>query len=210
MKRWQVALGIGLVLVAAWAFLSSRLQAYAFPYAGGPGTADGPGPGYGPQRGRFGGSYGFGAGGMMGGGGMMGWGGGVGAWGGKTSFSSNGEQIYYTGVSQRNGPIAFSGGPIWLPAHGGGCVSCHGPQGRGGVPVMMVNKVPANISYAHLTGPQKDGDHPPYTDELIKRAVTQGVEPNGEQLDPYMPRWRMSDQDFADLLAYLKTLGPAK
>ena len=197
MKRWQVALGIGLVLVAAWAFLSSRLQAYAFPYAGRPGTADG------PQRGRFGGSYGFGSGGMMGGGGMMGW-------GGKTSFSSNGEQIYFTGVSRRTGPIAFSGGPIWLSAHGGGCVSCHGPQGRGGVPVMMLDKVPTDITYAHLSEPHQDGDHKPYTDDLIKRAVTQGVDSNGERLDPYMPRWQMSDQDFADLLAYLKTLGPAK
>ena len=40
-------------------------------------------------------------------------------------------------------------------------------------------------------------------EETFKRAVTEGVEPDGEPLDEAMPRWRMSDQDLEDLIAYL-------
>jgi len=48
--------------------------------------------------------------------------------------------------------------------------------------------------------------HPKYTDELIKRAVTRGINAEGKTLDPVMPRWKLSDEDFMDLLAYLKQL----
>jgi hypothetical protein len=46
----------------------------------------------------------------------------------------------------------------------------------------------------------------PYTDALIKRAITDGLDPGGEPLDWTMPRWQIGDTDFADLLAYLRTL----
>jgi len=49
-------------------------------------------------------------------------------------------------------------------------------------------------------------EHPPYTDETIKRAITQGVDPAGEPLEWPMPRWSMSDEDLEDLLDYLKSL----
>ncbi len=52
-------------------------------------------------------------------------------------FKSPGERIYYTGIGVNGYPIPFYGGPMWLRMHGGGCVSCHGVHGRGGVPVMM-------------------------------------------------------------------------
>jgi len=48
--------------------------------------------------------------------------------------------------------------------------------------------------------------HPLYTDETIKRAITQGEDPDGEPLDWPMPRWTMSDEDLNDLLEYLKGL----
>ncbi len=48
--------------------------------------------------------------------------------------------------------------------------------------------------------------HPPYTDALIQRAITQGLDPAGEPLDWTMPRWQMADQGLNDLLAYPKTL----
>ena len=128
----------------------------------------------------------------------------------KIDFASNGEQIYYTGVSCRTGPIPLQGGPMWLWMQGGGCVTCHGVQGRGGVPVMMGTKTPSDISYARLTEEkhqeQGDAEHAPYTDALIKRALIEGVDPAGHPLDWTMPRWRLSDEDFEDLLAYLKSL----
>ncbi|MBI4840693.1 MAG: cytochrome c [candidate division NC10 bacterium] len=141
--------------------------------------------------------------------GMMGgwsWG-----WSGKQTFGSNGERIYFTGVSAKTGPIPASAGPMWVGMRGGGCVACHGVQGRGGVPVMMGGALPSDIRYEALTKEEhregeKAREHPPYTDDLIKRAITRGVDPAGNSLDWTMPRWRMGDADFADLLAYLKTL----
>lgn len=145
---------------------------------------------------------------MMGPGMMGGWSAG---WTGKQTFASNGERIYYTGVSANTGPIPASGGPMWVGMRGGGCVACHGVRGRGGVPVMMGGSIPSDIRYEALTREEhregeKTREHPPYTDALIQRAVTQGVDPAGNSLDWAMPRWRMGDADFADLLAYLKTL----
>jgi cytochrome c oxidase subunit II len=132
----------------------------------------------------------------------------------KTTYASNGERIYYTGVSERARPIRFDGGPPWLMMHGGGCVSCHGIEGRGGVPVMMGTAIPADIRYAALTEDEGHGHdkeegeeaHPPYTDELIKRAITQGLNPADKPLDQTMPRWQMTEEDLNDLIAYLKTL----
>ena len=146
--------------------------------------------------------------GMMGPGMMGGWWAG---WSGKQTFASNGERIYYTGVSGRTGPIPLSGAPMWAGMRGGGCVACHGVRGRGGVPVMMGGAIPSDIRYEALTREEhregeKTREHPPYTDLLVRRAISDGRDPAGNPLDWTMPRWRMGDADFADLLAYLKTL----
>ena len=46
---------------------------------------------------------------------------------------------------------------------------------------------------------------PLYTDALIQRAVTQGIDADGKPLEWPMPRWQLTDRQFGDLLAYLKT-----
>lgn len=75
---------------------------------------------------------------------------------------------------------------------------------------MMGTKTPSDIRYARLTEEHSqkhwDAGHPPYTDALIKRALIEGVDPSGRPLDWTMPQWQLSDEDFQDLLAYLKTL----
>lgn len=146
-----------------------------------------------------------GRGGMMGSGGMMG---GFGP-GSQRSYSSNGERVYYTGLSSSGRPIPFSGSPMWLSMHGGSCASCHGEDGRGGIPMMMGTAVAPDISYHALTEESvhsEDGHaHEPYTDKLIKRAIVEGLDPKGEPLDPTMPRWQMSERDLEDLIEYLKT-----
>ena len=123
-------------------------------------------------------------------------------------YVSNGQMIYFTGRNQQGERIPFDGAPRWLYMHGGSCASCHGPDGRGGAPVMMGTEIPGDIRYSHLTEEEHEEgeEHPPYTDELIKRAITLGLNPAGEPLDPTMPRWRMSDQDLDDVIQYLKTL----
>jgi hypothetical protein len=84
------------------------------------------------------------------------------------------------------------------------CADSHGTQGHGGTVYMMMAQydVP-NISWPSLTGPDFT---PPYTVDLVKRAITQGIDSEGKALDPFMPRWGMSAQDLTDLVSYLQTL----
>lgn len=130
----------------------------------------------------------------------------------KTNFQSNGERIYFTGYNDIGERIPTTQGPMWVYMHGGGCVDCHGVNGRGGVPVMMGEKIPSDITYDALTSEHgeaehgEEEEHPPYTDEAIKIAIKSGLNPAGEPLDPTMPRWQMSDTDLDDLLEYLKNL----
>ncbi len=129
----------------------------------------------------------------------------------RPQIGSNGEQIYFTATSQRGTPI-FS--DMGMGIMGGGmiaCATCHGPDGRGGrVQMMMRSFVAPDIRYKTLTSEmmgQAEGEgHPPYTDETIKRAITQGVDPAGKPLEWPMPRWTMSTEDLDDLVAFLKTL----
>lgn len=128
-------------------------------------------------------------------------------------FDSNGERIYFTATSDSGQPIIpeipgmHRMGPGMMA-----CATCHGSDGRGGPVRMMMGTFEApDIRYSTLTEAVHEHDnaheeHPAYTDETIKRAITQGLDPAGEPLDWPMPRWRMSEQDLNDLLAYLKTL----
>ena len=45
-----------------------------------------------------------------------------------------------------------------------------------------------------------------YDIEDFRRAVIDGEHPDGEALSRDMPRWRMSEEDLADLFAFLKSL----
>ena len=85
------------------------------------------------------------------------------------------------------------------------CVNCHGADGHGGnVRIMMTSFEAPDITWAALTGQHED--HAPYTEATIKDAITKGLEPNGKELEIYMPRWQMADEDLDDLLSFLKTL----
>jgi mono/diheme cytochrome c family protein len=132
-------------------------------------------------------------------------------------YKSGGEQIYFTGTSKSGEPISATGG---MMTHGRywSCADCHGRDGRGRTLQMMMHSLSApDIRYTTLTSGHRHKEdsamehamgveHPPYTDETIKRAITQGIDSAGNILDPPMPRWNMSDDDLSDLLGYLKTL----
>lgn len=132
-----------------------------------------------------------------------------GLWPGR--FRSNGERIYFTATSDSGQPITAEMAGMRM-IHPGmmTCATCHGPDGRGGRVTMMMGTFEApDIRYSTLTRADHDDaheEHPPYTDETIKRAITQGIDPAGEPLDWAMPRWQMSEQDLNDLLEFLKTL----
>jgi cytochrome c oxidase subunit II len=127
------------------------------------------------------------------------------------AFASNGERIYFTGTSQSGPPItAETQGMHRMGAGRMACASCHGPDGRGGTVRMMMGQFEApDIRYSTLTEEEhgdEHAEHPPYTDETLKRAITQGLDPAGEPLDWVMPRWNMTEEQLDDLLDYLKSL----
>lgn len=128
----------------------------------------------------------------------------------KTSnFQSNGERIYFTATSDSGKPILATMGQMTMRGWTMSCVECHGANGKGGsVRMMMWVYQAPDIRYSTLTT-EGHGDHEgekPYTDELIKRAITQGLDSEGMQLEPPMPLWQISEEDLDDLIDYLKTL----
>ncbi len=135
-------------------------------------------------------------------------------WEGSYNYSSNGEMIYFTAGSSSNEPITYSGSIRMM--HSITCANCHGPDGKGGKVNMMMSyfDVP-DITWDNLTQAEhheEDSDkdeheeHPPYTEETLKSAITKGINPAGEPLDEEMPRWRMTESDLSDLVEFIKTL----
>ena len=126
-------------------------------------------------------------------------------WGG--GFRSNGERIYFTATSDSGKPIVAPMGRMAMSTPMMACADCHGADGRGGtVRVMMGWFEAPDIRYQTLIAAKHEGGHPPYTDELIQRAITQGLDPDGDPLAFPMPRWQMSASDLADLIGYLREL----
>ncbi len=120
-----------------------------------------------------------------------------------------GQRIFETGIGTNGQPIVRTGGYGMMMSSG--CASCHGYDGLGRTLMMFTTP---NITYANLTDPSgmldPDGTRgPTYTDELIRRAVTQGLDAGGGALSTIMPRWQLGDLDWADLLLFLKTLPAA-
>jgi mono/diheme cytochrome c family protein len=93
------------------------------------------------------------------------------------------------------------------------CVECHSPRDENGdiIPGQEFTGAPIPVRPAGrsdwaLRAPRNRG-LPGYTSELAIRLLTQGgVDRDGRQLRPPMPRFRMTVQDAADVVAYLKSL----
>ncbi len=129
-----------------------------------------------------------------------------------TSDEARGKLIYTTGRGAAGRLLYFrllTAGERALPASGIVCANCHGADGKGG---REGNIVMADITYGTLSRPLPAS--PPwnkaraaYTDALLARAITQGVDSSGQQLDSSMPRWILSDPELQDLLKYLKRVG---
>lgn len=124
------------------------------------------------------------------------------------AYALNGEKIYFTAESASGKSITRTGGLFFMQRVA--CVTCHGEDGKGGRIVMMMWDIDVpDITWEHLTE-EEHGDeheaHPPYTEESIKKAITDGIEPDGEEMDEFMPRWQMADEDLDDLIEFLKTL----
>jgi cytochrome c oxidase subunit 2 len=128
---------------------------------------------------------------------------------------SNGEQTYFTGADQKGQRITYTGGPNFGGMMMGSyltCAACHGPDAHGGQHIMHMKVMDAPAIYYDALnsmmmeesgGAQAAGD---YTLQDFRTSVIEGKHPDGDELSIDMPRWKMSDQDLADLFAFLKTI----
>ncbi len=125
------------------------------------------------------------------------------------SYSSNGERIYFTGTSASGDPVSHTGGNMHMRMMGGSCATCHGSdrQGRRMMPEFwkMAPPLTRNALFESHDDGDAHGAHDRYTDGTLQRAVFQGADPAGNFLDDNMPRWSMTDRDWKDLLAYLRS-----
>jgi mono/diheme cytochrome c family protein len=100
----------------------------------------------------------------------------------------------------------------YLVEHVAMCIECHSGRDSRGVILESERYLGAPIPFAPpwpndwaMRAPRNRG-LPGYSDELAFRLLTQGaIGRNGEHLRPPMPRFRMSAQDAADVIAYMRS-----
>lgn len=126
-----------------------------------------------------------------------------------TAREEAGKRIYLAGESPSGAGIsAVVGSDAVLPATAVPCAGCHGSDGLGRA---EGGADPGPIVWSHLVKPYghehpRGRKHPPFTKASLARAITSGVDPAGNRLDPAMPRFSLSSEDMASLLAYLERL----
>ena len=128
-----------------------------------------------------------------------------------TPQEKRGKQIYVRGNSPSGREILAYLGDASLEMSGSvmACANCHALNGEG---KPEAGVTPSNLTWEALTKPygvtRPDGRrHPPYTERALELAITRGLDPAGNKLLNVMPRYQMSREDMADLIAYLKRLG---
>ncbi len=123
---------------------------------------------------------------------------------------AQGKQLYQKGERANDNPLtAYVGrAAIAMDASTLPCMGCHGRDGKGrpegGV-------IPSNITWQELTkvygGTSKSGrQFGTYTEDAFLKAVTEGVDPEGNKLDASMPRYNISRHDARKLISYLKII----
>jgi len=119
-----------------------------------------------------------------------------------------GKNIFTKGLGSGKNIIANMS-DVNVPAKVMACVNCHNANGTGNPESGIF---PSNITWFELTKPyggkRKNGKtYPAYDERTLKRAITMGIDPGGNELNSAMPRYNMSLNDIDNLVAYLKTLG---
>lgn len=120
-----------------------------------------------------------------------------------------GKQIYSKGESGSGEIKAVLGnGDLEVPASAFACMNCHGSRGEG---KREGGLQPPAITWDVLTSSAQSAltqqDRGFYDEATLARAITLGINPNGGRLHPAMPHFRMTREQLADLIAYLKRLG---
>jgi mono/diheme cytochrome c family protein len=119
---------------------------------------------------------------------------GVAAAAGMSPSIDNGHAIFDRG-RDLHGVVIRAARPPLRPS----CAACHGVNGAGGIHVG--GAVSADLRHAAMVTHMKH----PYTLALLERAISKGIDSDGQQLSPVMPRWQMSSTDLHDVAEYVLT-----
>jgi ABC-type branched-subunit amino acid transport system substrate-binding protein len=125
-----------------------------------------------------------------------------------TPQERRGRAIYLRGVSPSGREFNATVGELEVPSSTVTCAGCHGARGEGktegGVTAGDLTWINLTKPYGHThpTGRK----HGPFDEAAFVRAVTVGVDPAGNTMLSAMPRFKMSPEDVADLIAYVKRI----
>lgn len=122
-----------------------------------------------------------------------------------------GERLYRSGMLSNGQPVeAMVQGDVAITGEQVSCASCHGRSGMGSI---EGRRMAPPLTPEFLSGERKllSRPRPAYRAGTLARAIREGIDAGGNQLDRLMPRYRLGKRDMASLLAYLKTLssGPS-
>ena len=125
-----------------------------------------------------------------------------------TEQERRGRAVYMRGESPSGREIAAAVGELDVPSTTVTCAGCHGARAEGKTEGGVTA---GGLTWPHLLKPYghthpTGRKHGPFTESSFIRAVTAGVDPAGNNLLTAMPRYRMSAEDMADLIAYLKRI----
>ncbi len=132
--------------------------------------------------------------------------------GGSTSGTSGdvalGKTVYTKGTDQQGKEITRTTDVGVLGKDG--CVTCHGDDAKGKSVDTSLGKFDApDIRWSVISKPipnDEGSTDPGYDEATFAKAVRDGVDSAGGQLEAGMPKWQLTDPEVNGLIAYLKTL----
>src|SRR5215213_440559 len=125
-----------------------------------------------------------------------------------TLQEKRGKAFYLRGESASGQEITALMGEIDVPSSTLTCAGCHGLRGEG----LTEGGVTAGpLTWSFLTKPYGHTDdggrkHGAFSETSFVRMLTAGLDPAGNKLAVAMPAYRMSQEDMANLIAYLKRI----
>ncbi|MGX0903243.1 hypothetical protein ACSSV8_001819 [Roseovarius sp. MBR-79] len=153
----------------------------------------------------------------------------LGAGAGQAGDAAAGKRLYWEGIGADGAPVrGVTQGDVAVSGAQFSCVSCHRPSGFGtseggnymppiiGSVLFEKKALDRNRNFKELyqevqppgfwARVRQPRMRSAYDEALLARALREGVDPGGHDLDPIMPRYELSAQDVANLVAFLRTL----
>lgn len=123
-----------------------------------------------------------------------------------TLQEKRGKAFYLRGESASGQEITALMNEIDVPASTVTCAGCHGVKAQG---ITEGGVTAGPLTWSHLTKPYGHTDeggrkHGAFSETSFVRMLAAGLDPAGNKLAVAMPTYRMSQEDMANLIAYLK------